>query len=41
MKKQKMPAENFPFEVSSAAGTLQPEKFIRPDLVERGYCTMA
>jgi len=31
-KKQKMPAENFSFEGSCAARTLQPEKFVRPGL---------
>ncbi|WP_205945098.1 hypothetical protein [Pedobacter psychrodurus] len=31
-KKQKMPAENFSFEGSCAARTVQPEKFVRPDL---------
>ncbi|WP_157264004.1 hypothetical protein [Pedobacter sp. Leaf176] len=36
MKKQKMPAENFSFEVSSAAGILRPEKFVSPDLSKTG-----
>jgi len=31
-KKQKMPAENFSFEVSGMAGAVEPEKFVRPDL---------
>jgi hypothetical protein len=31
MKKQKLPAENFSFEASSLAWTVQPEKFVRPD----------
>ncbi|KQR70539.1 hypothetical protein ASF92_11265 [Pedobacter sp. Leaf176] len=35
-KKQKMPAENFSFEANSAAGTVQPEKFVRPDLRRTG-----
>jgi hypothetical protein len=35
-KKQKMPAENFSFEGSSAARTVQPEKFVRPDLSRTG-----
>ena len=29
-KKQKMPAENFSFEVSGTARTVQSEKFVRP-----------
>jgi len=32
MKKQKTPAENFPFEASGLAGSVEPEKFVRPDL---------
>ncbi|MNX11358.1 hypothetical protein D3C86_411180 [compost metagenome] len=32
MKKQKPPAENFSFEVSEMLGTVESEKFIRPDL---------
>ncbi|WP_165456489.1 hypothetical protein [Pedobacter kyonggii] len=36
MKKQKMPAENFSFEVSCTARTVQPEKFVRPDLSRTG-----
>ncbi|WP_168202345.1 hypothetical protein [Pedobacter sp. KBS0701] len=36
MKKQKMPAENFSFEASCAARTVQPEKFVRPDLSRTG-----
>jgi len=35
-KKQKMPAENFSFEASCAARTVQPEKFVRPDLSGTG-----
>jgi hypothetical protein len=35
-KKQKMPAENFSFEGSCAARTVQPEKFVRPDLSKTG-----
>ncbi|RLJ80492.1 hypothetical protein [Pedobacter alluvionis] len=35
-KKQKMPAENFSFEGTSAARTVQPEKFVRPDLSRTG-----
>ena len=31
-KKQKTPAENFSFEASGVAGSVEPEKFIRPDL---------
>jgi len=34
-KKQKMPAENFSFEGSRMARTVEPEKFVRPNLVER------
>jgi len=36
-----MPAENFPFKASCAARTVRPEKFVRPDLLERGYSAMA
>ncbi|WP_131531582.1 hypothetical protein [Pedobacter psychrodurus] len=32
MKKQKTPAENFSFEASGLAGSVEPEKFVRPDL---------
>ncbi len=32
MKKQKMPAENFSFKASRVAGSVEPEKFVRPDL---------
>jgi hypothetical protein len=35
-KKQKMPAENFSFEAGCAAWTVQPEKFVRPDLSRTG-----
>jgi len=35
-KKQKMPAENFSFEASCEARTLQPEKFVMPDLSRTG-----
>jgi len=35
-KKQKMPAENFSFEGTSVARTVQPEKFVRPDLSRTG-----
>jgi len=35
-KKQKMPAENFSFEASCAGRTVQPEKFVRPDLSRTG-----
>jgi hypothetical protein len=35
-KKQKMPAENFSIEGSCAARTVQPEKFVRPDLSRTG-----
>ncbi|KQR67497.1 hypothetical protein ASF92_17580 [Pedobacter sp. Leaf176] len=35
-KKQKMPAENFSSEASCAAGSVQPEKFVRPDLRRTG-----
>ena len=35
-KKQKMPAENFSFEASTLAWTVQPEKFVRPDLSRTG-----
>jgi hypothetical protein len=35
-KKQKMPAENFSFEGSCADRTVQPEKFVRPDLSRTG-----
>jgi len=31
-KKQKLPAENFSFEVSGLVLTSYPEKFVRPDL---------
>jgi hypothetical protein len=31
-----MPAENFSFEGSCAARTVQPEKFVRPDLSRTG-----
>ena len=31
-KKQKTPAENFSFEASGLAGSVEPEKFVRPDL---------
>ncbi|WP_029275043.1 hypothetical protein [Pedobacter borealis] len=42
-KKQKMPAENFSFEGSCAARTVQPEKFVRPDLSRTGirWCGLA
>jgi hypothetical protein len=36
MKKQKMPAENFSFQASCTARTVQPEKFVRPDLSRTG-----
>ncbi len=32
MKKQKPPAENFSFEASRMAGTVEAEKFVRSDL---------
>ena len=35
-KKQKTPAENFSFEASRLAWTVQPEKFVRPDLSRTG-----
>ena len=35
-KKQKMPAENFSFEASGLAGSVEPEKFVRPDLSRTG-----
>jgi hypothetical protein len=35
-KKQKMPAENFSFEVSGLAVLVEPEKFVRPDLSRTG-----
>jgi len=35
-KKQKMPAENFSFEASRLAWSVQPEKFVRPDLSKTG-----
>ena len=35
-KKQKMPAENFSFEASTLAWTVQPEKFVRPGLSRTG-----
>ena len=35
-KKQKLPAENFSFEASRLAWTVQPEKFVRPDLSRTG-----
>jgi hypothetical protein len=31
-KKQKTPAENFSFEASGVAGSVESEKFVRPDL---------
>ncbi|RBQ02471.1 hypothetical protein DRW42_26415 [Pedobacter miscanthi] len=31
-KKQKMPAENFSFEASKLAWSVEPEKFVRPEL---------
>ena len=31
-KKQKTPAENFSFKASGLAGSVEPEKFVRPDL---------
>ncbi|RLJ77108.1 hypothetical protein BCL90_2175 [Pedobacter alluvionis] len=31
-KKQKMPAENFSFKASGGAWSVEPEKFVRPDL---------
>ncbi|RBQ10316.1 hypothetical protein DRW42_04615 [Pedobacter miscanthi] len=31
-KKQKMPAENFSLEVIGLAGSVEPEKFVRPEL---------
>ncbi|WP_165501198.1 hypothetical protein [Pedobacter psychrodurus] len=36
MKKQKMPTENFSFQASCTAITVQPEKFVRPDLSRTG-----
>ena len=36
MKKQKTPAENFSFEASGLAGSVKPEKFVRPDLSRTG-----
>ncbi|MGQ7855028.1 hypothetical protein ACUN24_12395 [Pedobacter sp. WC2501] len=36
MKKQKLPAENFSFEASCEVRTVQPEKFVRPDLSRTG-----
>ncbi|MDQ0638755.1 hypothetical protein QF042_002320 [Pedobacter sp. W3I1] len=35
-KKQKTPAENFSFKVSRLAGSVEPEKFVRPDLSGTG-----
>ncbi|MDQ0968790.1 hypothetical protein QFZ20_004193 [Flavobacterium sp. W4I14] len=35
-KKQKTPAENFSFKVSGLAVSVEPEKFIRPDLSRTG-----
>jgi len=35
-KKQKMPAENFSFKASSRAWSVEPEKFVRPDLSRTG-----
>jgi hypothetical protein len=35
-KKQKMPAENFSFQASCTARTVEPEKFVRPDLSRTG-----
>jgi hypothetical protein len=40
-KKQKTSAENFSFEASGLAGAVEPEKFVRPISVERGYSAMA
>jgi hypothetical protein len=39
-KKQKTSAENFSFEASGLAGAVEPEKFVRPISVERGYSAM-
>ena len=36
MKKQKTPAENFSFKVSGLVVSVEPEKFIRPDLSRTG-----
>ena len=35
-KKQKTPAENFSFKVSGVAVSVEPEKFVRPDLSRTG-----
>ena len=35
-KKQKTPAENFSFEASGMALSVEPEKFVRPDLSRTG-----
>jgi hypothetical protein len=40
-KKQKTSAENFSFEASAWAWAVEPEKFVRPISVERGYGAMA
>jgi hypothetical protein len=40
-KKQKTSAENFSFEASRRAWAVDPEKFVRPISVERGYGAMA
>ncbi|RLJ74923.1 hypothetical protein BCL90_3268 [Pedobacter alluvionis] len=36
MKKQKTPAENFSFEASEMALSVEPEKFVRPGLSRTG-----
>jgi len=36
MKKQKPPAENFSFKANGMAGTMEPEKFVMPDLRRTG-----